>query len=190
MNLTTHKFITLEEYLNYADETEGCYELVDGELVEMPPESYINNVIAMYLLSEFLKVVPFRLVSQKTEIVVLGRRAQVRVPDLVVLTEELFAVLKDAKRSTITIDMPPPALVVEVVSPGKTNEDREYRYKRSEYAARGIAEYWIVDPLKAQVIVLTLIDGLYEEEIFKGDDRIRSDQFSQLELSANQVLQD
>jgi Uma2 family endonuclease len=34
--------------------------------------------------------------------------------------------------------------VVEVVSPGKANEERDYCYKRSEYAAWGIAEYWIV----------------------------------------------
>ncbi|WP_367889252.1 Uma2 family endonuclease [Leptolyngbya iicbica] len=42
--------------------------------------------------------------------------------------------------------MPAPLLVVEVVSPGKVNEDRDYRYKRSEYATRGIGEYWIIDP--------------------------------------------
>jgi hypothetical protein len=42
-----------------------------------------------------------------------------------------------------------------VVSPGKENEDRDYRYKRSEYAARGIAEYWIVDPERDRVAVLT-----------------------------------
>jgi Uma2 family endonuclease len=45
-----------------------------------------------------------------------------------------------------------------VVSPGKANEDRDYRYKRSEYAARGIAEYWIVDPAQARVTVLTLVE--------------------------------
>jgi Uma2 family endonuclease len=52
--------------------------------------------------------------------------------------------------------MPPPRLVVEVVSPGKTNIDRDYRYKRSQYQARGIAEYWIVDPITQRVTVLTL----------------------------------
>lgn len=189
MNLTTHKLMTLEEYLNYADETEESYELVDGELVQMPPESDRNYLITIFLLSEFLKLIPFHLIRTKTEVVVSGRRARVRVPDLIVLTEELFEVLKDAKRSTITVDMPPPALVVEVVSPGKTNEDRDYRYKRSEYAARGIAEYWIVDPLKAQVMVLTLIDGLYEERVFNGSDSIESTQFPQLQLTAAQVLQ-
>jgi Uma2 family endonuclease len=85
--------------------------------------------------------------------------------------------------------MPPPALVVEVVSPGKVNEDRDYRYKRSEYAARGIPEYWIVDPSKVQVTVLILIDGLYEESIFKGHDLITSITFPSLTLTAAQVLE-
>ncbi len=58
--------------------------------------------------------------------------------------------------------MPPPALVVEVVSPGKVNQDRDYRFKRSEYAARGIKEYWIVDPQISKVTVLILNGGFYK----------------------------
>ena len=60
-------------------------------------------------------------------------------------------------------------LVVEVVSPGKANRDRDYRYKRSEYAARGIAHYWIIDPQYRTMTCLELVDGLYEEQIFRGD---------------------
>jgi Uma2 family endonuclease len=37
--------------------------------------------------------------------------------------------------------MLPPALVVEVVSPGQANRERDYRYKHTEYEACGIAEY-------------------------------------------------
>ncbi|GAB1543792.1 hypothetical protein NUACC21_64680 [Scytonema sp. NUACC21] len=80
------------------------------------------------------------------------------------------------------------ALVVEVVSPGKINEDRDYRYKRSEYAARGILEYWIIDPQKSQIVVLTLVDGFYEETTFRGSTMIQSQVFSGLEVSAEQVL--
>ncbi|QZZ23493.1 Uma2 family endonuclease [Leptothermofonsia sichuanensis E412] len=29
---------------------------------------------------------------------------------------------------------------------------RDYRYKRSEYAALEVPEYWIVDPLDAKII--------------------------------------
>jgi Uma2 family endonuclease len=44
-----------------------------------------------------------------------------------ILTEELLAALGGQR--AIAHEMPPPALVVEMVSPGKVNEDRDYRYK-------------------------------------------------------------
>lgn len=79
--------------------------------------------------------------------------------------------------------MPPATLVVEVVSPGKANEDWDYRYKRSEYAARGISEYWIVDPQINAVTVLILIDGFYEETRFTGNILIVSNIFPELQLT-------
>jgi len=184
----TVKKLTLEEYLVYDDGTDTRYELLDGELVEMPPESDRNNLISLYLLSQFLKFVPIQLIRHKdTELVVIGNRTRVRLPDLMILTQELLEAIAGG-RATITPDMPSPTMVVEVVSPGKVNEDREYRYKRSEYAARGIAEYWIVDAQKARITLLTLVDGLYEESVFHGTDIIRSATFPMLNLTATQVL--
>jgi Uma2 family endonuclease len=104
-----------------------------------------------------------------------------------ILTEELFAAT-GGRRATITPDMPSPKLVVEVVLPGKTNEDRDYRYKRSEYAARRIPEYWIVDPVQAQVTILTLVDGLYEAVVCQGSDRMASTLFPDWPLTAAQFL--
>jgi Uma2 family endonuclease len=188
MSAITGKRLTLEEYLQYDNGTDSQYELVAGELVSMPPESPKNVQIALFLLVNFLKFVPVNQLSNKAEIVISGVRATTRVPDLVVLTDELATIVQGATRSTITLDMPPPALVVEVVSPGKTNEDRDYRYKRSEYAARGIAEYWIVDPQANKITVLILVDGLYEESIFIGNAVIVSSIFPQLQLTAEQIL--
>ena len=45
--------LTLDEYFAYDDGTENRYELVDGELILMPPETDYNNLIALYLLAEF-----------------------------------------------------------------------------------------------------------------------------------------
>ena len=105
---TTTVLLTLEEYLLYDDGTDNRYELVDGKLVVMPPESDRNNRIALYLLTEFLKLVPIRLIRHKdTEIVVTGSRARVRMPDLLILTEELLAAI-GGRRATITADMPSP----------------------------------------------------------------------------------
>ena len=171
---TATALLTLEEYLTYDDGTDNRYELVDGKLVIMPPESDRNNLIALYLLSELMKLVPLQLIRHKdTEIVVTGNRTRVRIPDLMILTQELLTAI-GGKRATITADMPSPLLVVEVVSPGKANEDRDYRYKRSEYAARGILEYWIVDPQIKRVTILSLVDGLYEETIFEASQSISS----------------
>lgn len=182
--LSTTKKLTLADYVALDDEADIHYELVDGELAEMPPETDKNNLISLYLLSEFLKFIPLHLIRHKdTELVVTGNRLRVRLPDLMILTEELVEAI-DGRRATITPDMPSPALIVEVVSPGKVNEDRDYRYKRSEYAARGIPEYWIVDPAREQVMVLTLVDGLYEEALFQGNDAIQSNILSELKLVA------
>ena len=185
---TTTALLTLEEYLLFDDGTENRYELVDGKLVVMPPESDRNNLIALYLLSEFLKLVPIKLIRHKdTEIVVTGNRTRVRMLDLLILTEELLMAI-GGRRATITSDMPSPALTVEVVSPGKTNRDRDYRYKRSEYAARGILEYWIVDPELSKVTVLSLVDGLYEETIFEGEQKIISNVIPKFSLTAARLF--
>ncbi|MEH2312065.1 MAG: Uma2 family endonuclease [Nostoc sp.] len=63
-----------------------------------------------------------------------------------------------------------------------------YRYKRSEYAAQGIPEYWIVDAQKARITLLTLVDGLYEEIVFQKTDIIKSGTFPILDVTAVQVL--
>ena len=186
---TTTRRMTLEEYLDYDDGTDTRYELVNGELAEVLSESDLNNLIAVYLLAEFLRFIPVRLLRRVTEVVVNGYRTTTRIPDLMVLTEDLATALTGAKRSVVMPDMPPPVLVVEVVSPGTTNEARDYRHKRSEYAARSIAEYWVVDPQQAQITVLTLVAGLYEEAVFKGNDRLISSTLPNLDLTPAQVIQ-
>lgn len=141
----------------------------------MPPESEANNDIARKLLFEFAKHLPIALLAYKdTEIEVTGRQATARIPDLLVHTEESKAAVVGASRATITRDMPPPALVVAVVSPGQVNRDRDYRHKRTEYAARGIAEYWIVDPETRQVTLCLWVNGQYEDRVYGEAESIQS----------------
>jgi Uma2 family endonuclease len=54
-------------------------------------------------------------------------------------------------------------LVMEVVSDGSEDRERDLDIKRREYAAAGIAEYWIVDPKEQQITVLTLDSQTYRE---------------------------
>jgi Uma2 family endonuclease len=180
--------MTFAEFLNYDDGTDALYELENGELIAMPAESDINRRIAMFLVAYFLKMgISSDRLTMKTEVAVSGMRVSVRVPDLIVLSEEGATALEGASRSMVLMEMPPPLLVVEVVSPNQ--EKRDYRYKRSEYAARGIAEYWIVDPIQQRVTVLEWVEGFYEEQVYSADAQIISPLLGRLELTAAQVLQ-
>ena len=57
--------LTFEQYLSYDDGTENRYELVNGELVKLPPESGIKTAIAVYLVLTLAKRVDFRLIKVK-----------------------------------------------------------------------------------------------------------------------------
>lgn len=185
--------LTFEDFLAYDDGSDGLYELENGTLIAVPAESELNRRIAMFLVATFLKLgLPLERLSMKTELAVSSTRVSVRVPDLVLLSEEGVMSLEGATRSLVLLDMQPPLLVVEVVSPGQ--ETRDYRYKRSEYAARGIAEYWIIDPVKQQVTVLEWIEGFYETTVYRNDESIVSPLFTQLgidtfTLTAQKLLQ-
>lgn len=188
------KNLTFDEYLNLNAEDwvrlglpEGRCEFVDGEIVELPVEDRINAKIALFLLTRLLNVFSEdRLCCKDTEIAVRSNKARTRVPDLMLLSEELATLLGDG-RSTITLDMPPPDLIVEVVSPGSTNENRDYQLKRTEYAARRVPEYWAIDPEENKITVFTLIDGEYEETVCTQAMVIQS-QIEVLRLTAEQVL--
>lgn len=188
MTVATVKKMTFAEFLEFEDGTDNFYELENGELIVMPSESELNQRIAMFLLAYFLKLgIPYYRLRMKTEIAVNSKMVGVRVPDLVIFSEELAEEMKEAKRSLVLMDMTPPLLVVEIVNPNQ--ENRDYRYKRSEYAARGITEYWIVDPMQKKVTVFEWVEGFYDEHIFTDDMVIYSPLFSDIKLTVGEVLQ-
>ncbi len=68
-----------------------------------------------------------------------------------------------------------PDLAVEILSPGTAQKDRET--KRLEYAAAGVAEYWILDPESktAELLRLEQSIALYREvETLSAEDRLTS----------------
>jgi Uma2 family endonuclease len=192
--------LTFEEYLNYSDETDNRYEFIDGELITLPPESPINDCIPNYLFLVFVTsqlVVPALIRPHTCEVqvpVINPSYPANCYPDLVILREEHLILA--TTRMTVTLDMPPPQLVVEVVSPGRVGRERDYdplrglrQRKRAQYAARGIPEYWIVDPQEQIVMVLQLDEGQYVEVgVFQGIEALVSPTFPQLSLTAEQIL--
>lgn len=67
------RFTSLEDYLNYDNGTDRRYELVNGELIELPAESDLNVQIAGFLFVMLSQVIPYYLLRRGTEIVVSNR---------------------------------------------------------------------------------------------------------------------
>jgi Uma2 family endonuclease len=190
------KFASFEEYLAWSNDPdhymEGCYELIDGELVQLPTESGLNDLIANYIFLMLVAVgVPFQLVRPgKCEVqvpVLQPGDAANRIPDLVVLREEHLALIQ--KRLTITLDMPPPVMAVEVVSPEKKQRDRDYINKLAQYEAIAINTYWIIDPQQQKITVFQLELSSYQKlGEFLGTDLVLCPSFPSLTLTATQIL--
>ncbi|TVQ10042.1 MAG: Uma2 family endonuclease, partial [Leptolyngbya sp. DLM2.Bin27] len=168
---------TFADFLAYDHGTEGYYELTNGELREVPPESYDNLRRALTLYDAFKALVSANQVCPQGLALAVPGQPKNRYPDLTVLRPEHPAQLRDLGRAAITLDMAPPLLVVEVVSPGAENARRDYLEKRNQYEWRGIPEYWIVDPQRGRVTVLAMAEGAYQETLFEGEERVISPTF-------------
>lgn len=191
MTVTTQR-LTFAEYLKYEDGTDNRYELVNGELIPMTLGTGKHGAITKFLERSFDDEntrIGTNWTAQKFAVGVRsprgGRWDTSRIPDITVLPIAQWEALAN-REAVIELDEPPPILVVEVVSNSTKNTD--YRSKRSEYAVLNIQEYWIVDPLAELVILCTLTEGFYDAVEFRGNERIISSIFPELELSAEQIL--
>jgi Uma2 family endonuclease len=79
-----------------------------------------------------------------------------------------------------------PHIVVEVVSRG--GQDRDYVEKREEYLRAGVAEYWILDPFKRQMLVLRRVADVWEEQVVTADATYRTDLLPGLEVRPRELL--
>lgn len=181
------RFQSFDEYLAYDDGTDQVYELFNGELIEVPPESGINVQIANRLFLAFaLLLGTDRVRGHGLELEVRGEPKN-RYPDLTIIREE--HVLRLAQRNTIQLTMPPPLLVIEVVSSGELQWHRDYVAKRMQYQDVGIPEYWIVNPQTQTVLVLALDETIFTEfGTFSGEESVQSPQFPNLSLTPNTLF--
>jgi Uma2 family endonuclease len=148
---------TEREYL--AREFDGLVEYADGTLEFLAMPTLGHQWIVAFLHAALAgHVVPRRLgITAFAPVRVRVRDGTYREPDVVFATRSRIV---DASRPLAGAD-----LVMEVVSESPEDRVRDLHDKRTEYAAAGIPEYWIVDPETRTVTVLTLPDGATEYRV-------------------------
>ena len=187
------KTISIAEYLLLPYDGKKT-ELVNGTIVDMAEASPLHVAIITFLqllLLEHIKAQGLNLACYAGTGVEIPRTDQnnnVRDPDLVVCGREQWRAMRHLTKA-IFLNGNPPALAIEVASPGDTARDTVD--KRLEYALAKVPEYWIINPVNGYVLVLVFDADTNEySEVgeYRGDELISSALFPELRISAEALL--
>jgi Uma2 family endonuclease len=176
------------------------YELIDGEVFDLEPTGYHEEVSALITTKVCAQIdvialnwfVLQRGLLRPSNLGMTAFRPDVMVVDRNELAKEILWY----EQSILTLGSSI-KFVVEVVS---SNWQNDYARKIEDYAILGIPEYWIADyaglggtrhigkPKQPTLSICTLVKGEYEIQQFRGNQPITSFTFPNLKLTAEQVL--
>ena len=199
---TLSKVTTFEEFVAGLPENSGVrYELHNGNIIEMAQPVGEHEESKGFLTIKLSGIIdrldlPYLIPNQV--IVRPEDKDSGYFPDVLVLNRQNLANEKLWKKQSIISNGASIPLVIEVVS---TNWRDDYNLKYADYEEMGISEYWIVDyaalggrnfignPKQPTISVCNLIDEEYQISKFRDHERIISQTFPELDLTANQIFQ-
>ena len=195
MTYTLKRYQSYQEYLDAEELSPDCnYRLLStGEVIEVPTENEINRRIACALIFAILELRGNAFIQyicrgdKEVQVHPTGDKCVNRKPDVMVLASSH---LEEAGQA-LFLGMESPRFVAEVVSPGaksSENYQRDYVWKRQQYQDWQIPEYWIIDPHREQVTVLTLVEGIYQESVFVGNKHIASVAFPNINIVVDSLI--
>ena len=152
-SLPNPQTVTYEEWLRMPEVTDFIEEVVDGEILIMPPNKLKHALIAQRIckaLDAQLDAREVLVLATVFGLVIRKAPLTSRVPDLAVFQKSTIIEQDGYVHSA-------PQLVVEVLSPGNTRRERER--KLADYASLGVPEMWVVSPEARTVEVLYLESG-------------------------------
>jgi Uma2 family endonuclease len=158
---------TVADLDSFPDDPWKRYEIIDGELfVSRAPGD--DHQIATTRSASALDVW-----SQETDagFVMMGPGlifddSDSVIPDVVWVSRERMAVIEGEDKHLHGA----PELVVEVLSPGATNERRDRETKLKLYSSQGVREYWIIDCVAQTVAVYRRYEAQLRLEATLGRD--------------------
>lgn len=172
---------TYEDYLHFSEDKR--YEIIDGEVYMVPaPVPYHQRILGnLYLrLREFVEKEGIGEVYLAPCDVVLSDIDVVQ-PDIMFISNERLNIITEKNIRGA------PDLIIEIISP--SSEYRDKVIKRKLYSKYGVKEYWLVDPEKREVELMTLRESvLTEEKIYKGKNVIESSVLRGLKIELNKIF--
>ena len=138
---------TEADYLSF-ETSNFPVELVDGCLEFLPMPTRSHQRLLRYLLGLLEPVVKRSSLGE-----VLFAPCPIRLGPELLREPDLFIVKQSDNNPPDAADV---SWVLEIVSTGAKNRERDLIDKRRDYARAKVREYWIVDPEERQITVLCL----------------------------------
>ncbi|HYV82930.1 MAG TPA: Uma2 family endonuclease [Pyrinomonadaceae bacterium] len=165
---TKLKILTIADWEAMPHGDGNRYEIIEGErFVSRSPGLTHERVLfkLILLIGKYLEASPVGEAVANVGVILSNISAV--IPDLIVfLNEQSETIISNDRLKG------PPALVIEILSPGPVNIQRDRLTKLQLYDKHGVSEYWIVDPPNMsleryvrQGTSLVLLERLENEDI-------------------------
>ena len=175
--------LTVADLEAFPEDDGNRYELIEGELFVSRAPGIPHQRVLYNLLMEFglyLKARPIGILVPGAGAIFSDYDAV--IPDLGFVVKERWDQVVTGVKFTGALD-----LVIEILSPGTQNRQRDLSAKRRLYGKYGVKEYWTVDSENLSVSIFRLEgETLTEAETLSGEDKLTSTLLPgfQLQISA------
>ncbi|HET6246756.1 MAG TPA: Uma2 family endonuclease [Tepidisphaeraceae bacterium] len=158
-------------------------EFNDGMIEVLPLPKKTHELLVLFLA----KLIEAYVIAKNLGGVVLPSGYKIRIPSRKYRQPDVTYLNADQNSRSNENFTDSAELAVEIVS--ADDPDRDYVVKREEYALARVPEYWIVDYLHAQILILRLENGSYVEHgKFTAGQQATSSRFPGLVFSVDDLL--
>jgi Uma2 family endonuclease len=149
-----HIKFTYKDYKSLPESETKRFELLQGDLIMTPSPGFKHQVVSSKLekiLGDIIEEHGWGVLLHAPFDVKLGDDV---VQDILYVSNQRADIIHEEAIEGA------PDLIVEILSP--TTAERDRTYKRTLYARHGVREYWLADPERQTIDVLTLGESGFE----------------------------
>jgi Uma2 family endonuclease len=180
---TIPRILSYEEWLQMPPAEDGTREeVVNGELIRLPPNKYVHADVIQCIIDAFWPRIDRKLIKilgSSVTLLISAEPLASRAPDVLIYWR------KDIVRDAHDVLCSPPGLLIEVLSPSENK--RRKQAKLDDYAKIGVPEVWIVSPEAEVIDILLLKDGRYELDRIANDGELRPTRFPDVAVSVAEI---
>ena len=184
-----NKVYTYYDYLNFPNDE--FVEIIDGKIFAMSPApSRIHQELIMEISAELRNYIKSNKWQCKVypapfDVVLINENENENDSKNIVQPD--ISVICDKNKLNDKGCFGSPDMIVKIVS--KFNPGNDYVKKLYLYEKYKVKEYWIVNPMKKNILVYTLTESGYNQpDLYTFNDKIKVNIFNNLEIDFNGII--